>query len=149
MHRFKRHLILVFLAVVGPTAFASESDTDPASYENNYRFSLSYSGSGDGNTAIEFVVAAESFDVSSFDPQVNFSGTILHSDRNSVALRYSLHIQKRVTYSDQASDTKNPFQPVQSVQGGVKSTARVKLGEPIDLLKLGPENVRLTVTVVK
>jgi hypothetical protein len=56
MHRFTRHLIFVFLAVVGPTAFASESDTEPASYENNYRFSLSYSDSGDGNTAIEFVV---------------------------------------------------------------------------------------------
>jgi hypothetical protein len=93
-------------------------------------------------------VAAGSFDVSSFDPQVSFSGTILNSDRSSIVLRYSLHIQKRVTYTDQASETKNPFQTVQSVQGDVKSNARIKLGEPIDLLKLGPENVRLTVTVV-
>ena len=94
-------------------------------------------------------MAAKSFEVSSFDPRVNFSGTILNADRNSVVLKYSLTIQKRVTYSDEASDTENPFQTVQSIQGGVHSNARIKLGEPIDLLKLGPESVRLTVTVVK
>ena len=137
-----------FAFLFNTTALADEHDNDASSYVDNYRFSLTYTSSESQQTDIEFVVSARNFKISAFDPKLDLSGTILAVDGKTLVLQYDLRIQKTVVTGkfDGGGDTVNPFQTKTVVQGGLNSNVRLRLGTPVEILQVGNESARLTVT---
>lgn len=136
-----------FVFLFNAVALADENNDESSSYIENYRFSLSYTTSEDRQTDIEFVVSAKNFKLSAFDPKLDLSGTILNVGGKTLVLQYDLRIQKNVvTGNFDGRENQNPFQTVSVIQGGLTSNVRLRLGTPVEILKVGNESARLTVT---
>jgi hypothetical protein len=132
-----------------PVALAEESDDGPAVYTDNYRFALTYTSLENKQIDIEFVVSARSFKVTTFEPRLDFSGTIMAAESKSLVLQYDLRLQKNVvTGQFEGEKNQNPFQTVSVIQGGLTSNIRLRLGTPVEILNVGTESARLTVTKV-
>ncbi|MFZ0546028.1 MAG: hypothetical protein WAM60_11350 [Candidatus Promineifilaceae bacterium] len=142
-------LIGQFALLFNPVALAEESGDDSAVYVDNYRFVLTYTSSENKQIDIEFVVSARSFKVSTFEPRLDFQGTIMASESKSLVLQYDLRLQKDVvTGSFAGAENQKPFQTVSKIQGGLTSNIRLRLGAPVEILNVGTESARLTVTKV-
>lgn len=149
-----RHLmllsfVLLFAPLLGPAALAEEDGEISDLYGGNYRFALVYTSPENQQSSVELVASAKSFEVSIFEPRLEFTGTILSTERKSLVLQYDLRTQKQmVTGSFKQAEDAAPFQTVQTIQGGLRSNVRLDYGTPVEILKVGPESARLTVTKV-
>lgn len=144
-----------FLCLVGslvlsfsPTVVAEDSSEDSDIYVDNYRFVLSYTSEESRQTDVEFVVSGGVFEVSAFDPELEFKGTVLAAQSGSLVLQYDLQLQRRVVTGNFEQEGMNPFQTVQVIQGGLRSNIRLRLGKPVEILRMGRESATLTVSKV-
>jgi hypothetical protein len=139
----------LFFSLLDSAVLAEEKADVSELYGQNYRFSLVYTSPEKQQSSLEFVASAKGFEVSIFEPRLEFSGNILSTGRESLVLQYDLRLQKQVvTSSFKQAENDTPFQSVQTIHGGLSSTVRLEYGTAVDILQIGPESARLVVTKV-
>ena len=142
-------IALLSLLIV-PVALGQDDKNDLAAYSENYRFSLRHTSAENQQHSLEFVVSAKTFKASTFEPRMDFSGVILAVEKGSLVLQYDLRLQKPViTEMYRSAENGAPFQTLQTVQIGLTSNIRLRLGEAVEIWKADQESTRLTVTRVK
>ena len=142
-------LLALLQTFLTPIAFGQGTDNDIDAYSENYRFTLNHVSAENKQSTLEFVVSAKNFKAASFEPRLDFSGTVLVADKGSLVLQYDLRLQKQVVAGvHQSGDGAAPFQTMMTVQVGLASNIRLKLGKAIEIWKADGETTSLIVTRV-
>jgi hypothetical protein len=145
-----RALLIPLIACVycSSEAIADEPQRVADQYRYNYEFSLRYQSADGESTAIEFVVSAGAFEVSSHLPLLVFSGSILGAENDAVVLQYKLRTERRVVVGELSAGS-NQTSVINTRQAGVSSNMRITLGSPMTIYSVGKERVSLHVTKVQ
>ena len=154
MPRTRCHVPAALLGILfGSVVLADETPCPSNTYDDNYRFELTYTSAENEEHSVAFVISARSFTVTTFGPRLDFNGRIVQADRDGLVLDYSLHVEKRVVAAEplqaDGSGQANPFRTIHTVRGGLKSNIRLGFGDAMTVFEVGNESARLVVTKVE
>lgn len=139
--------------LLGSTTLAEEAPCPANTYDDNYRFELTYTSSENEEHLVAFVVSAKSFTVTTFEPHISFNGRIVQIERGSLVLDYNLHVERQVVVNESArtdgDGQVNPFQTIKTARGGLKSNIRLSFGDPVAIFEIGGESARLVVAKIE
>lgn len=114
----------------------------------NYVLTLSFNNKDQQANELVLVVASADFAADMVDPTVSFSGTLALEESGSVLLRYTLGTE--VPVPGQTFPTPTPGGPPSAFQqirtSSAKASVRLKIGEPLVILKSGTRQYRLMVS---
>lgn len=128
-------------AVLPAAANVAESD-EPL--PENYILSLTVTDKGRQVNELSIVVATAQFTAAAIDPAETISGTLTVQEDGTVLIRYSLSAQ--IAVSSQNGQIVTPENPATSVQyrnHSVRSSVRLRAGEPVVILKDGTHTYQL------
>lgn len=117
--------------VVNPADKASQSEV----LADNYLITLAISDKDKQVTEISLVSATTNFSMTTGAPRITFSGVIAPDDQGGALVRYGLGINILVYEGNNVRDQDST----------VQASVRVRLGEPVQILKSGTQVFTLTV----
>jgi len=114
-----------------------QGDTANEALPENYLLTLVVSDKDKVTTELSLVVATADFIVTAGDPRISFSGRIAPDDQgNNILIRYSLGTSVAVQNGNSTEYRDSTAQ----------ASVKVRLGEPIQILKSGTQTYKLTIS---
>lgn len=111
----------------------------------NYVLSLAVKDKDHPVTDLTLVVADKDFKATTIEPyQINFNGTVVSDDKDGFVVRYKL--SATIAVANEASPTP-PATPTFSYRTAeAENTVRLKLDEPLQIVKMGDRTYQLTIS---
>ncbi len=122
------------------------AEATPA-FSENYLVTLSVTEDGKPITELVIATARADFKADCVDPTVTFLGNLSLSEDGTVLLSYSLgaEVVVRVPKVENAPDVAAKPASIQYKTQSAQGEVRLRLGEPMNVLKTGARTYRLTV----
>jgi hypothetical protein len=130
-----------------PQAASETGDVLP----ENYLLKLTVNDKDQQITELSVVIATTQFKADTFDPTMTITGALTPEEDGSILVRYALGTEIAVPSqtATMPSPSGQPVTTVSSIQyktGSVQASVRLRLGEPVQILKSGTRSYQLTVS---
>jgi hypothetical protein len=144
---------IVFAQIPAPLRPSSQQGANAAGevLPENYLLTLTVSDKDQLVTELSLVVASADFKAEVADPVITFTGTLTPDDKEGILMSYGLGTQ--VAVPSQVLTTQPPSgapvttsSSIQYRSSSVQATVKVRVGEPLNILKSGTRSYKLTIS---
>ncbi len=138
----------LLLLVATLPAWGDVSGSATSGLGDNYQLTLGESDGTGSSVEIRLVFASERFEVRADEPALVFIGTVDEHTPDGMLVHYTLTVESviRTGVHASAAGGGGQTQTIQRVQTGTQSSARLRLGEAIEILSIGERTYSLKIS---